>query len=83
MKANEARKLANAYAIGGMDKIYAAIKSAATKGDTSVSLGRTFFEVRDTDRVKAQLVGDGYTVKREQGYDQREQDSWDYLIVSW
>ena len=82
MKATEARQLTKAYSVG-MEKIYAAIQSAAVKGDTTTSVGRTHFEVRDTQRVMDQLVADGYTVKREQGHDQRDNESWDYLIVSW
>lgn len=82
MKANEARKLTDSYSIG-MEQVYKKIKAAATNGNDSVNVGSRDYNPRDVLRVIAQLKNDGYTVKREQGYDQRDNESWDYLTVSW
>lgn len=82
MHANDARKLTNAYS-ASMDRVYNKIKAAATEGDESVSVGKDDYCSRDVVRVIAELEANGYTVKREMGYDQRDRECWDYLTVSW
>ena len=66
-----------------MERVYNKIKAAASDGDDMVNVGNDDFCPRDVCRVIAELESNGYKVKREQGYDQRDQESWDYLIVSW
>jgi hypothetical protein len=66
-----------------MEKVYARIETAARNGDSSITIGEGCYNQRDVDRVIKQLRADGYTVKREHGCDQRDNESWDYLIVSW
>ena len=82
MKAIEARRLTDSYSIH-MERIYEKIEAAARKGDSQVTVRNDCYYQRDVDRVIKQLRADGYTVKHEQGHDQRENVSWDYLIVSW
>jgi hypothetical protein len=82
MKASEARKLTDAYSTS-MDRVYNKIKAAATMGAESVNVGKDDYCSRDVLRVIHELEMNGYKVKREQGYDQRDGQSWDYLIVSW
>jgi len=82
MKATEARKLTDAYSIR-VERVYEKIEAAARRGDSQITVGNDCYCQRDVDRVIKQLRANGYTVKREQGYDQRDNESWDYLIVSW
>jgi hypothetical protein len=80
MHAKEARKLVEQSAVCDLKPVFQKIRVAAEFGSRSVNIS---LNELSADFVIDSLKREGYTVKREQGYDQRDNESWDYLIVSW
>ncbi len=84
MHAHEARKLTENANKVDMSEIYKRITSQADAGHASVSIDvKKWNNGVKVGIVKDELEKLGYKVKRSQGYDQRDRDSWDTLEISW
>tara|TARA_R110002110_G_scaffold99173_4_gene253652 strand:- start:389 stop:667 length:279 start_codon:yes stop_codon:yes gene_type:complete len=92
MTADEARKLNDEYAAKqslGLDSVYRAIKSAATKGQTSVSISLKEVDHGYRDRVYENLRinltfgPNPFEVKRSTWSDQRDNSSGDDILIRW
>jgi hypothetical protein len=85
MKASEARLLTQkSYSAGTntyIQNVYKVIEEAAKKGRSQVAI-RSPEEIIITFVIN-QLKKDGYAVSRNHGYDQRDDESWDNLDISW
>ena len=81
MTAIEARALTDSARTCSVDPILAKIKAAASTGHESLQLDGV--NVLHRDFIIKKLKEMGYTVKHNSGYDQRDRDSWDYLVISW
>jgi len=83
MKASEARRLSDNANHANLSSLLQKIEAAARKGETSIreSLGDATTEYIKS--AKEQLKALGYTVSHESGYDQRDQQSWNYFIITW
>jgi len=85
MKASDARKLTDtafsSEKITYLKNIYKDIEQSATEGLTVVNVKSPPKNL--VESVIVQLKNDGYVVKRNNGYDQRDGDSWDQLYISW
>lgn len=60
-----------------------AIDLAIRNGEEVVHVNINKTEDRFIKTVICELEKLRYKVKREEGYDQREQTGWDYLIIQW
>jgi hypothetical protein len=88
MKASEARKVAEEsktkFSTSCLDKIYATVNKAAKSGKSVIT-----YDVTDSNEsafikeIIATLKNDGYKVEHQTGYDQRDRDSWNYLVINW
>ena len=85
MKASDARNLTDTAFSSGkiiyLKNIYKTIEQAANKGINGINVKSPAENI--VESVIVQLKNDGYVVKRENGYDQRDGDSWDQLYISW
>ena len=85
MKASEARALTQAAFTSGQNgylkNVYETIKEAAPGGMSITIKSPTNEQI--TLLVMQQLTKDGYTVKRQNGHDPRDNESWDNLSISW
>jgi hypothetical protein len=85
MKASDARKLTqnacsteiNQY----LNRTYESIANSAKKGYDNVSVESPNEII--VNRVMEKLKEDGYSVKRSNGSDPRDGDSWDSLNICW
>ena len=84
MNANKAKELTTAARVVDMTSIYRKIEAAAKSGHDIIQIKVGEWKTTNSvDNIIADLRKNGYTVKRENGYDQRDGDGWDYLNVSW
>ena len=85
MKASDARKLTDTAFSSGkityLKNLYKTIEQAANTGINAINVKSPAENI--VGSVIVQLKNDGYVVKRENGYDQRDRDSWDQLYISW
>jgi len=85
MKASDARNLTDTAFSSGkiiyLKNIYKTIEQAANKGINVINVKSPAENI--VESVIVQLKNDGYVVKRENGYGQRDGDSWDQLYISW
>lgn len=85
MKAYEARTLTekscNSSSSMYLTHAYEHIGRQASNGLSMVSLNSP--DSLTIGSVMDQLRKDGYKVERNNGYDQRDDTSWDYLNISW
>lgn len=82
MKATDARKLTEKSKPRN-DDIYDAIRKAAEDAESSIRFDLDDRRARFVKDIMTELTEAGYEVKREHGSDQRDNDSWHYLIISW
>lgn len=67
-----------------LEKIYTLIGEIANKGGVTANYDlRTNIPITLIKGLIQKLNDDGYTVERSHGYDQRDEVSWDYLIIQW
>lgn len=59
------------------------IKEAIANGKNYIVYETKTNKVETYDIIKKTLVNLGYKVTRQNGYDQRDNYSWDYLEISW
>ncbi len=80
--ADDARKITKSYK-ASIDDYLALIRQAALSGlsTTQVDIQKVSEETRLS--IISQLETLGFQVKRSNGYDVRDNDSWDTLIISW
>lgn len=85
MLASDARNLTDTAFSSGkityLKNIYKTIEQAANTGINAINVKSPAENI--VGSVIVQLKNDGYVVKRENGYDQRDRDSWDQLYISW
>ena len=85
MKASDARNLTDTAFSSGkityLKNLYKTIEQAANTGINAINVKSPAENI--VGSVIVQLKNDGYVVKRENGYDQRDRDSWDQLYISW
>lgn len=85
MKASEARNLTDtafsSEKITYLNNLYKVIEQTALQGISIVNVKSPAENL--VDSVMVQLKNAGYVVERNNGYDQRDRDSWDYLNISW
>lgn len=85
MKASEARNLTDtafsSEKITYLKNIYKTIEQAANTGINAINVESPAENI--VGSVMVQLKNDGYVVERNNGYDQRDRDSWDQLYISW
>lgn len=83
MKASDARNLTDTAFSSGkityLKNLYKTIEQAANTGINAINVKSPAENI--VGSVIVQLKNDGYVVKRDNGYDQR--DSWDQLYISW
>lgn len=84
MKAREARQLTESFE-PDIAVVYALIRQSASKGleSCSVSCDKFAENAQAIKRAMLILKTDGYSVTRRVGSDQRDNESWDYLEISW
>lgn len=83
MTALEARTLAKNTRNMNLDKINAEIARAAKTGDDRVRYDLTGMEAKFSKDLIEQLKNQGFRVEHINGSDQRENDSWNYFVISW
>jgi ACT domain-containing protein len=66
-----------------MKLIFDKIKKSAQNGDVNVNFDLTDNQSKCADMIIKKLESLGYKVSRQNGYDQRENTSWDYLYINW
>jgi len=85
MKASDARKLTDtafsSEKITYLKNLYKTIEQAAKRGINGVNVKCPAENL--VESVMVQLKNDGYVVRRDTGYDQRDNDSWDKLYINW
>jgi len=85
MKASDARNLTDtafsSEKITYLKNLYKTIEQAANRGINGVNVKCPAENL--VESVMVQLKNDGYVVRRENGYDQRDRDSWDKLYINW
>ena len=85
MKASDARNLTDtafsSEKITYLKNLYKDIERAANKGINGINVESPTENL--VESVIVQLKNDGYVVKRNNGYDHRDGDSWDQLYISW
>lgn len=85
MLASDARNLTDTAFSSGkityLKNLYKTIEQAANTGINAINVKSPAENI--VGSVIVQLKNDGYVVKRENGYDQRDRDSWDQLYISW
>ena len=85
MKASEARNLTDtafsSEKITYLKNIYKTIEQAANTGINAINVESPAENI--VGSVMVQLKNDGYVVERNNGYDQRDRDSWDQLYIAW
>lgn len=81
--AEEARKLTDSSRNVSMKPIFDKIKKSAQNGDVNVNFDLTDNQSKYVDIIIKKLESLGYKVSRQNGYDQRENTSWDYLYINW
>jgi hypothetical protein len=87
MNANEARKIAdNVLTMDSgvvMNLIYGEIKKAAEDGGDFVGIEVTPRMGKVMEQILKRLRGEGYKVEHNHGSDQRDDSSWNYMIIRW
>jgi hypothetical protein len=85
MKASDARNLTDTIFSSGkityLKNIYKTIEQAANTGINAINVKSPAENI--VESVIFQLKNDGYVVERLLGHDQRDNDSWDQLYISW
>jgi hypothetical protein len=85
MKASDAHNLTDtafsSEKITYLKNLYKDIEQAANKGINGVNVKSPTENL--VESVMVQLKNDGYVVRRDTGYDQRDRDSWDQLYINW
>lgn len=81
--AQAARSLTERACQISCDRFYEAISKAASNGDSNCRFSLSDREKKLVTKIETELKGRGFTTKIESGYDQRDNDSWYYLDVSW
>jgi hypothetical protein len=85
MKASDARNLTDtafsSEKITYLKNLYKTIEQAANRGINGVNVKSPAENL--VESVMVQLKNDGYVVRRDTGYDQRDNDSWDQLYINW
>ena len=85
MKASEARNLTDtafsSEKITYLKNLYKVIEQTALQGISRVNVESPAENL--VESVMVQLKNDGYVVERNNGYDQRDRDSWDQLYIAW
>lgn len=85
MKASDSRNLTDTAFSSGkityLKNIYKTIEQAANTGINAINVKSPAENI--VGSVIVQLKNDGYVVRRENGYDQRDRDSWDQLYINW
>jgi hypothetical protein len=83
MKATQAKELTNDSRKVDMSVYYGKIEAAARRGESSVQINLVGISANHPDLIINTLKDDGYAVHHEEGYDQRDDMSWNFLSVSW
>ena len=87
MKASEAAEISQNSSRYTRDiilrDIFGKIKIEATAGKTILSFSIAQYKNIDSIVLINALKELGYEVKRNHGYDQRDNESWDYLAIEW
>ena len=83
MNAQEANNLTKQAQVINRTSVNNAIERAAKSGDGSVRYDLKGGEAKFADVLIIALRSDGFNVERIRGSDQRDNDSWDYLIINW
>ena len=85
MKASDARNLTDTAFSSGkityLKNLYKTIEQAANTGINAINVKSPAENI--VGSVIVQLKNDGYVVKRDNGYDQRDRGCWDQLYISW
>lgn len=67
-----------------MADIYNHIANRAREGYECLTINvQKWKHVASVDKVTTELRLNGYTVRRNRGFDQRDGDSWDNIEISW
>jgi uncharacterized membrane protein len=84
MKAEEARKLTNDASKVDTSKIYEKIEKAARNGDDNICVDVSSWKSKNfVVSFVDELRTNGYRATRNQGYDQRDGESWDQINICW
>jgi hypothetical protein len=81
--AREAKEITDTARNINIEDIYTAIKRAATDGEEMLRFDLSNKLAKFAKEIVKKLKEDGFDTIHESGSDQRDGESWNYLVIRW